>query len=136
MIVIDTHILIWFVEADGRLGNEAREQIERAAIDAIIWVPAICAWEIALLEKKEILPFGGGSLAWIREALALPGFTQAPFEAAIAIDSVKLDWNNRDPADRIIVATARHLREPLLTADRKILEYATAGHLEAIDARR
>lgn len=135
MIVVDTHVLIWFIEADAKLGNAARQHIEEAAIDGTIWIPAISVWEIALIEKRDALPFTGGSLAWIKRVLTLPGFTLAPLEPAVATDSVQMAWAHKDPADRIIVATARHLDIPLLTADRTILAYVDTGQVEAIDAR-
>ncbi len=92
-------------------------------------------WEIALIEKRDAIPFAGGSLAWFKRVLTLQSFTLAPLEPAIAIDSVQMEWAHKDPADRMIVATARHLDVPLLTADRTILAYAKAGHVQAIDAR-
>lgn len=71
---------------------------------------------------------------WIAQALALPGVTLIPIEPAIAIDAVRLPGKfQADPADRFIVATARHLQVPLLTADRKILAYSEAGRVRAVD---
>ncbi|MGJ3628601.1 PIN domain-containing protein [Sphingomonas sp. MMS24-JH45] len=57
-------------------------------------------------------------------------------DSDIAHDAGEMDWARRDPADRLIVATARALGCPLLTADEAILTHAAAGHLKAIDARR
>jgi PIN domain nuclease of toxin-antitoxin system len=69
--------------------------------------------------------------------LALPGVRLAPLEAAIAVASVSLPGNlHPDPADRIIVATARHHGWPLVSADSAILDYARAGHVQALDAAR
>ena len=135
MIVLDTHVLIWFFQGDTRMGDRTRERIEEAAIETNIFVPAIYAWEIGLIEKRDVLPFSEDSVAWLQRVLSLPGFTLVPLEPAIAIGSVRLNWPHRDPADRMIVATASHLRAPLLTADAMILRYAAAGHVEAIDAR-
>ena len=64
------------------------------------------------------------------------GITLIGVSSEIAVDAGQLPHTiHGDPADRILVATARALRCPLLTADRKILSYAAAGHLQAIDAR-
>ena len=72
---------------------------------------------------------------WIATALRLPGVRLAPILPAIAIDSVRLPGNlHPDPADRLIIATARHHGAPLLTADRAILEYATGGQVSAMNA--
>ncbi len=72
---------------------------------------------------------------WIEDVLALPGVSLVAIEPAIAIDSVRLPGDfHADPADRFIVATARHLDAPLLTADRQILSYSAAGHVQTVDA--
>ena len=72
---------------------------------------------------------------WIQAVLHAPGVDLIPIESVIAIDSVRLpDAFHADPADRLIVATARHRRIPLLTADHAILAYAVEGHVQAIDA--
>lgn len=74
---------------------------------------------------------------WLDRALSLPGVDLLPIEPAIAVDSVRLPGVfHADPADRLIVATARHWPATLMTADRAILQYADAGHLEAIDAEQ
>ena len=68
-------------------------------------------------------------------ALDLPGLVLAPIEPAIAVDSVRLPGRfHADPADRMIVATARRCGVPLVTADRAILSYAANGRLLAVDA--
>ncbi len=135
MIVLDTHTLIWTVEGDGRLGTSASRQIEETVRTDRLAVSAITPWEIALLVERRRLRLGGEVGEWIAKALALPGVTLIPIEPAMAIDSVRLPGEfHADPADRLIVATARHLKVPLLTADRKILAYSKAGHVRAVDA--
>ncbi len=135
MIVIDTHVLIWALDDDRRLGDAARQVLMAAATDGGIMVSAITPWEIALLAHKGRLTLGREISAWIDAALALPGIALAPIEPAIAVDSVRLPGIfHADPADRLIIATARHANLPLLTADRAILDYANSGHVIAIDA--
>lgn len=136
MIVVDTHTLIWFVQGDEKIGFEARARIDDAISTAEVIVPAICAWEVALVERKGSVRFPGGSLAWMQRVFGVPTIRLAPLDIAIAIDSVAMAWQHKDPADRMIVATARHWRAPLLTVDRQILDFAAAGHVQAIDARR
>ena len=80
---------------------------------------------------------GCDAAVWIDTALDLPGARLLPTEPAIAIDSVCLPGSfHADPADRLIVATALHCGAVPFTADRAILDYATAGHVRAIDASR
>ncbi len=65
----------------------------------------------------------------------MPGIRLAPLDPEIAIAAAKLPrWMLNDPADQIIVATARHLDLPLVTADHKILAYGQAGHVKTVDA--
>ncbi len=135
MIVLDTHTLIWTVEGDGRLGRSASRLIEETVQTDRVAVSAITPWEIAMLVERRRLRLGREVGEWIAEALALPGVTLIPIEPAIAINSVRLPGEfHADPADRFIVATARHLKASLLTADRTILAYSAAGHLRAVDA--
>jgi PIN domain nuclease of toxin-antitoxin system len=68
--------------------------------------------------------------------LGLDTIRLIPLEPAIAVEAGELEELHGDPADRIIIATARHFSAPLLTADRAILAYGAAGHVEAIDATR
>lgn len=76
-------------------------------------------------------------LDWMKAVLEQPGIRVEPIAPIIAIDAGSLPGNiHGDPADRLIIATARHLACPLLTTDGKIIAYAEEGHLEAIDARR
>ena len=137
MIVLDTHVLIWAVNGDSRLGTDARAAIEETGRAGGVGVSAITPWEIALLAERNRLRLAREVGAWIDMALALPGITLVPVEPAIAIDSVRLPGAfHADPADRFIVATARHREAPLLTADRAILSYAAGGHVRALDAGR
>lgn len=137
MIVLDTHVLIWAVDGDARLGRTARAAVDEAGRADGIAISAITPWEIALLAEKGRLRLGCDAAVWIDAALDLPGVHVKPIEPAIAIDSVRLPGGfHADPADRFIVATARHCRAPLLTADGAILDYAAGGHVRAIDASR
>lgn len=135
MIVLDTHVLIWAVQADASLGRKATELIDKTARADPVLVPVMCAWEVAMIEKRGKVTFPGGASRWFRQVLDAPAFVLAPLEPEIAVESVRMDWAHRDPADRIMVATARYWKMPLVTADTKILAYAAAGHLTAIDAR-
>lgn len=137
MIVLDTHALIWVVNDEPRLGNAARATIDDAVRTDFALVSAITVWEIALLAEKGRLHLGREVGSWIKEALALPGIELAPVEPEIAVDSVRLPGSfHADPADRLIVATARHWEAPLLTADDAILAYGASGHVRTVDAAK
>ena len=137
MIVLDTHVLLWAIEDERRLGPEARAAIAAAGQSDDIGISAITPWEIALLAERGRLRLAQEVGAWIRAVLALPGIKLLPIEPAIAADSVWLPGTFRpDPADRLIIATARQRGAPLLTADFAILSYAAGGHVQTFDATR
>jgi len=72
---------------------------------------------------------------WLDFHLSLPGFSVHPLSVAVAVASNFLPPGaHGDPADRLIIATTRHLDATLVTADRKILVYAEAGHVKVQDA--
>lgn len=137
MILIDTHVFVWLLDGDERLGLRTREIIASATAAEGVHVSAITPWEIALLAHKGRLALGRDTGAWIEAALALPGVLLAPIEPRIAVDSVRLPGSlHGDPADRFIVATARFHDWPLVTADEALLTYGAAGYLSVIDAKR
>lgn len=86
-----------------------------------------------MLESKGRLGLPGGCDAWIRQALAAPGVSLASLTPQIAIASSRLPGTfHGDPADRILVATARAMNAQIATRDRRILEYAAAGHVAVL----
>lgn len=71
MIVIDTHVLIWAFQNDDRLGRGAAGLIEAEASRGSVMVPAICALEIARLDRAGRVPFAGDGRQWIRDTIAI-----------------------------------------------------------------
>jgi len=135
VIILDTHALIWSVDDDSRLGKNTRVLIEDSSHRDGVLISAITPWEIALLAEKGRLRLGQEVSSWLEAALSLPGVRLAPIEPQIALDSVRLPGDfHADPADRIIVATARYFDIALVSADQAILAYAATGHVRAVDA--
>jgi PIN domain nuclease of toxin-antitoxin system len=96
---------------------------------------AITPWEVSMLVAKGRLVLPRGTREWLEAHILRPGFMLHPLSIAVAAASNSLPPGlHGDPADRIIVATARELGVPLITADRTILTYAGMGHVQAIDA--
>jgi PIN domain nuclease of toxin-antitoxin system len=136
LIVADTHALIWAVEGSDRLGPLAIEAVEKAVASGSLIVSAITPWEVSMLADKGRIVFSSGVRRWIDTLLSSRGIRLFPLEPAIAVDAGCLPGIiHGDPADRLIIATARFLACPLLTADERILDYAGAGHVVACDAR-
>lgn len=126
MIVLDTHALIWWVNGDGQLSSEAKIAIENelTAEDGVVLVSAISAWEIALLVSVDRLTLTMGVDDWLQTASDIDGVRFVPVDNEIGVESTRLPGEfHKDPADRMIVALARHLNAPLVTADTKIQNY-------------
>lgn len=136
VIVVDTHVLIWAVQEDRRLGSAATRALEATGREGHVGVSAITPWEIALLTERGRLRLDRDVAEWVDAVLGLPAFRLLPIEPAIAVGSVRLPGAfTSDPTDRLIVATARHHGARLMTADRAILDYGAAGHIRTVDAR-
>lgn len=123
MIVLDTHIWIWHVQGDNRLTSDYSNVI-RQHESIGLGVNAISLWEIAKAVEHGRLSLPVPLEDWFLIALAYPGITLLPLTPQIAIASTQLpDSFHSDPSDQIIVATARVYDCPLVTYDKKILNY-------------
>ncbi len=125
MIVIDTHILVWWVSGDKALSAKATKAIKDTLNnDDEVIVSSISAWEISMLINKDRLILSMDVESWLDEVVQIDGVRFMPVDNEISIKSTMLPGEfHKDPADRMIVATARKLAVPLVTADEKIREY-------------
>ena len=135
LLLLDTHAWLWLVAGSADLSTEGRLTIDKAAAAGTLRIAAISLWEITLLASRGRIVLGKSIGLWLDEALADPGPAIDPLTPQIAIESYALpDVFHRDPADRLIVATARVANATLMTRDQRILDYAARGHLTAIAA--
>lgn len=135
LILLDTHVWVWLMLGDDRLGRANRRMLEKAVPDGRLRVSAISVWEVAMLEAKGRLTLASDCESWVREALAAPGIRLAELTPHIAISGTRLPGGfHGDPADRMLVATARESEAVLLTADQGILQYACEGHVQTVRA--
>jgi PIN domain nuclease of toxin-antitoxin system len=125
VIVLDTHALVWWVSDPKRVPAKARRLISAAVSDAEpIAVSSISLWEVAMLVARKRLALTIDTSAWIAHVEALPFLSFIPVDDRIAVRAVQLeDFPHRDPADRMIVATALGLGATLLTADTRLRAY-------------
>lgn len=124
MIVLDTHILVWWVTGDAALSKKAKSVIEREQDGGEIIVSAISAWEITMLVEKDRLVLSMDVSSWLATVAEIEGVKFLPVDVEIANKSVVLPGEfHKDPADRMIVATARKLAVPVVTKDEKIQSY-------------
>lgn len=131
-ILLDTCAVIWLEDgAAFRPEGEAALQ-EAQKLGTQVLVSPITAWEIGLLVSKGRLAISLPPLKWFERVLDL-GVDLAPLTPEILIASSHLPSPGlRDPADRIVAATARALDCRLMTRDRPLLEFAASGHVTAI----
>jgi len=123
MIVLDTHIWIWWVHGDEKLTRKYHEYIQEQESQGL-GISAISCWEVAKLVEYARLTLPKTVDEWLDEALAYPGISFLELTPRICIESTRLPGDfHRDPADQIIVATARVYNCPIVTVDRKIQEY-------------
>jgi PIN domain nuclease of toxin-antitoxin system len=131
MILMDTHILLWFQQGNTALSQKYVDVLTEAQKKRQLFLSVISVWEIAMLEKLQRIAFHQPLEPWLREAIK--GINVIPITAEIAVESVRLpSYEPKDPADRFIIATARTLNYPLMTHDQKIIHYAKLGHIEVI----
>ena len=124
MVILDTHIWIWWVHDDVQLLPEYRDYVQAHEAEGL-GICAISCWEIAKLVEGGRLNLPFPVAEWLARALAYPGIRLLDLSPNVAVESTQLpDVFHRDPADQRIVATARLYQCPLVTMDRKIRVYA------------
>jgi PIN domain nuclease of toxin-antitoxin system len=132
-LLLDTHAAVWITE-DQPLASTAVEAIDTAyQAGSTVFVSAITAWEIGLLVSRNRLNLVANPERWFQRLLAIPGVKLAELSPNILIASSFLPGEPpRDPADRIILATARDLGATLITRDRLLLKYGEDGQVSTI----
>lgn len=132
-LLLDTHVWIWLMEGLPTLNLKHRKMINEAATRSEVGIAAISLWEISMLVMKERIILEKPVLTWLQQTLNLPGVHLKPLTPEIAAESCQLANNfHGDPADRLIIATARLHNLSLLTHDEKIIAYAKNKHLSVI----
>ena len=129
MIVLDTHIWVWWVHGDTSLTDQQVAWLQQYETQGL-GVCAISCWEIAKLVEYNRIVLPSPVDEWMGMALLYPGIRFLNLTPQIAIESTQLPAGfHKDPADQIIVATARIHNYPLLTVDARILDYE---HVETL----
>ena len=125
MILLDTQVVLWWLADDSRLGKQSRRTIsdrqERVAVSAV------SVFEVETKRRLGKLDAPQGLV----EAIGAEGFEFLVLDADQAELAGTLDWDHRDPFDRLLVAQSRRTRASILTADRRILDHESTS----VDAR-
>jgi len=134
MLLLDTHIWLWLMNGDERIKKSGYiPAIQRAAKASAVKIASISLWEVAMLSARGKITLEEGALVWLKKALAAPGITVCQLTPEISVESTQLPGKfHGDPADMIIVASARVLNATLLTFDKQILRYAEGGCVKTL----
>ena len=128
-LLLDTHTWYWFAIGSDELSPKTRRLINEQAKLGQLSVAAISLWEIAMLEAKKRIALGSPCGLWIDRALNEAPITLVPLSPSIAVESCQMAQEfHGDPADRMIVATARTESLRLATRDKRILAFAKKHH--------
>ena len=128
MIVLDTHIWVWWVHNDPKLPRPYAALIQ-ANESSGIGISVFSCWEVAKLVQLKRLTLHVDVETWLQNALAYPGIVLLPMTPRIAVEANQLPGTfHKDPADEIIVATARDENCALVTVDSRILAYPHVQH--------
>jgi PIN domain nuclease of toxin-antitoxin system len=119
-VLLDTHVLLWWLVDDPSLSDRARAEIADPASEAL--VSAVSVWEIAIKRSLGKLP-GGEDLL---DAVAHDGFTWLPVSERHAWEVASLPHHHADPFDRLLIAQARVEEMPIVTGDRHFDAYDVA----------
>ena len=138
-MLLDTHVWVWLAaDVPRQLGPRTRRQLARASGRAAPRVSTVSVFEIVALHTAGRLRFTQPVERWIRESIERGGFRVVDLDADIAVDAGLIPASALpDPFDRCLVATARAYDIPLVTRDRRILDYAArTGLVRVLDASR
>lgn len=137
-LILDTQVWLWTMAGSrDRLTANAIDEIVACADQGRLFISAISIWEVAMLEARGRIRMARRIDEWVNEALSAPGTHLLPFSPAIAIESSRLPGPvHGDPADRMLIASARFTGGRLATRDQQIIDYASEGHLDVLDVGR
>ncbi len=131
-LLLDTHVWFWALEAPNNLGRYCRTALESS--DNSLFVATISTVEFGQLHFSKRIVFKGTLESWVRRGLEAMMLQSVELSNAIALVSYTLPGRfHKDPADRLLVATAIQHGYTVVTADERILAYP---HVLAMDARR
>jgi PIN domain nuclease of toxin-antitoxin system len=132
-IVLDTHVLLWALLKSEELSEDAKQQINLAQENSQLLLSSISLWEIAMLKFKKRINIYEPIKDFLESIANINGLFIKDISPEIAAESISLmDDFHGDPADRIIVATAKCYGATLFTRDQKILTWANLGHIKSL----
>lgn len=130
-LLLDTHIWIWLMNGSDELNRkEHLSLIEQYARRDALRICAISVWELGMLVAKNRLTLSKAVSHWVKESLKGHGLTLEPLSVDILLESTQMgDEAHGDPADRLILTTAKNIRAALMTADARMISYCQRHNL-------
>jgi PIN domain nuclease of toxin-antitoxin system len=122
-LLLDTHIWLWSMLEPERIAPSVAEVFENGACE--LWLSPISIWETLVLVEKGRLDLGRDPERWVERALAAVPLREAPFTFEVSLASGGIELPHRDPADRLLAATALVFGLTLVTADRRLIDQGT-----------
>ena len=118
-LLLDTAVLLWWLQDPARLSRAAAAHLASAPHTTVL-VSSVSFWEIGLKAERGMLELGDSFDGFMTRIESMSGLSILPVDLGIWRQALALEWDHRDPADRIIVATAMHHQATLLSSDRAI----------------
>jgi PIN domain nuclease of toxin-antitoxin system len=118
-LLLDTHIWIWSLTSDRKLGRRASREIASARNE--LWLSPVSVWEALLLAERGHLRFQQEPSRFLETAMVAQGYREAPLTHEVAFESRRLALSTEDPADRFLAATAKVYDLTLVTADERLI---------------
>lgn len=123
MVLLDTHIWLWWLLGDGNLSESERESLNRQALEGNLFISWVTIWETEMLERKGRIVVLPDLVKWISKATQPEICRILPADVNVVLKQRKLPEDfHADPADRLITATAMLAECPLATRDRRIIQ--------------
>lgn len=128
-LILDTHVLIWYSQGIELIPQQVN-LIDEAVANNSLCISAISIWEITMLANKGKIVINIPIKDWINKLLLISKIKIIDLSPDTLIESVLLpNYEHRDPADRLIIASVRLTNSVLMTFDQKIIDYANLGYL-------
>lgn len=132
-LLLDTHAWLWTLSGEKKLITKTVEMIDIAKENHLLFLSDISLWEISMLAKKERITLGQPTLIWLKHAIKESSLQLIHLTPEIVVESNELPGDfHGDPADRILVSTARILELTLITRDDNILKYGKTNRLHTL----
>lgn len=131
--LVDTHVWLWYALGDTRrLPSRLADRLTTLDEQRRLHLSVMSVWELAMLVAKNRIQLGCAINGWVDTFFERTRYELLGVNIRVALDANALPGTfHPDPADRLIVATARHHGLTLITDDRKILDYGAQGYLRA-----